>query len=419
MKFIHAADLHIESPYKGIRSMNEELGGALLQKGFKAYTNLIDSCIAHQVDCLLIAGDSFDSDSGSLSAQYSFFRGLDRLNAHGIHVFIICGNHDPLNQWAKNFTLPPNVTLFAANTVQHHLLTKNDKVVAAIYGVSYGEREENRRLVTQFSRIDEAPFAIGLLHGTFAGSTHQNPYCPFNIDELRVTKMDYWALGHIHKHEVVNANNPLAVYAGNLQGRHFNETGEKGCVLVEVDGSTILSHQFISLSEVVFDYIQRDISDIHDLEGLFHLIDTIKSDLISTQKAYMLRVELTGMSDLYQVLNDQVELDLFVQKLNAENNYQQNFVCIDRIINHTIPLIDLNQRKQSSDFVGDVIRRFDQYEADNTLLMSLQHEVYDEIRSSKIGRYLKIGEDKDELKEILNRAKWKCIAGMITNDEAS
>lgn len=417
MKFIHAADLHIESPYRGIRSMNLDLGKALLECGIRAYEKLIDTCIDAEVDFLLIAGDSFDSESGSLSAQYRFFRGLDRLNAKGIKAYIICGNHDPLNQWAKNFKLPENVVLFGSDEVQKHIFSKDEQELAAIYGVSFGEKVENRRLVQQYKREDNTPFSIGVLHGTLAGREHQNPYCPFTLDELRASKMDYFALGHIHKSEIVHDSNPLVVYSGNIQGRHFNETGDKGCYLIEVDGSKVISKQFISLTDVVFEYIQKDISDVKTITALFEIIEDLRNELISTRKSRMLRIELTGMSEVYEVLTNQKELDDLIVTFNNDNNYATTFIFLDRIINHAMPVIDLEERKQSSDFIGDLIRRFEVYEKDDEQLLKMQKELLEELKSTKVGRYINEINNIDEVKEVLNRAKWKCISGLITKTD--
>src|SRR5690554_6130096 len=117
-KFIHAADLHIESPYKGVAQMNEALGKSLVKNGIKAYEKLIETALKEEIDFMLIAGDSFDSESGSLSAQYRFVRGLEKLKEAAIPVFIICGNHDPLSSWSKHLQLPENVTLFEADEIQ-------------------------------------------------------------------------------------------------------------------------------------------------------------------------------------------------------------------------------------------------------------------------------------------------------------
>lgn len=412
-KFIHAADLHIESPYKGVKSLNKKLGEALVQRGFEAYDQLIQTCIDEAIDFLLIAGDSFDSESGSLGAQYRFFSGLEKLHKHGINVYIICGNHDPLNRWAKNFQLPDNVFRFKANDIQQEVFSKEGKALASIYGVSYGEKEEFNGLAEHFKRTDQNSFAIGMLHGMLSGKEGHTPYCPFTLDQLRASGMDYWALGHIHKREIIHEKNPIAVYSGNIQGRHFNETGEKGCYLIEVERGTVTEQKFIQLSSIIFERSELDINDIENMDVLFAEIDTLKEGLLAKDNAYMLRITLTGNTNLYSELTDQQSVGELLKSINAQNNYDRDFVYIDRLINQTQPIIDLEARKKASDFLADLIQRFDQYERDSNRLAELEQLLFEEIKSSKAGKSLDLIAEKETLQEILEQAKWKCINGLL------
>lgn len=412
-KFIHAADLHIESPYKGVKSLNKKLGEALVQRGFEAYDQLIQTCIDEAIDFLLIAGDSFDSESGSLGAQYRFFSGLEKLHKHGINVYIICGNHDPLNRWAKNFQLPDNVFRFKANDIQQEVFSKEGKALASIYGVSYGEKEEFNGLAEHFKRTDQNSFAIGMLHGMLSGKEGHTPYCPFTLDQLRASGMDYWALGHIHKREIIHEKNPIAVYSGNIQGRHFNETGEKGCYLIGVERGTVTEQKFIQLSSIIFERSELDINDIENMDVLFAEIDTLKEGLLAKDNAYMLRITLTGNTNLYSELTDQQSVGELLKSINAQNNYDRDFVYIDRLINQTQPIIDLEARKKASDFLADLIQRFDQYEKDSNRLAELEQLLFEEIKSSKAGKSLDLIAEKETLQEILEQAKWKCINGLL------
>ncbi|MEX1191281.1 MAG: DNA repair exonuclease [Brumimicrobium sp.] len=419
-KFIHAADLHIESPYKGISHLNQELGRALVNYGIQAYEKLIETCIDEKIDFLLIAGDSFDSDAGSLSAQYRFVKGLEVLKKANISVFIICGNHDPLNNWSSHLTFPDNVTLFEGETVQQHTVFKEKSAVAEIYGVSYSKKEEFRNLAEQYERNDRAEFAIGLLHGTMAGRETKTPYCPFDMDSLRASNMDYWALGHIHKREVVSDNNPMVVYPGNIQGRHFNETGEKGCSLVYVEEGAVKNHDFISLSNVVFDYKTIDVTNLESLSAFFNAVEDLKNELLKSDQSHLLRIQLKGKTPLHQVFSRRAQIEELISDFNNENSYQNSFVFIDKIINLTKPVIDLEERKKSNDFIGDLIARFDDYAKDPKAMIKLKDSVMEEMMSTKVGRHLNNEAFEEEILnefgDILNTAKWKCIDGLINNE---
>jgi len=419
-KFIHAADLHIESPYKGVSQMNESLGKSLVEHGVKAYESLIQTALDEKVDFMLIAGDSFDSESGSLSAQYRFVRGLERLNKAEIPVFIICGNHDPLKSWSKHLQLPENVILFEADEVQQHTVIKNGVSLAEVYGVSFGEKEEFNPLAKKFKRNDKASFSIGLLHGTIAGNDAHTPYCPFDLDTLRASNMDYWALGHIHKREVISAQNPMVVYPGNIQGRHFNETGEKGCSLVTVENGSVVKNEFISLSDIIYDYYDLDVNGMGGIGDFQNAINEIKSKLVATRKSYLLRIRLKGKTDLHTVFSDHSEMESLTKDLNGENVYHDSFVFIDKFINESYPEIDLEARKQSSDFIADLLMRFEELERDEKGSEIMIAKIMGEISTTKVGRELKNTDFEEEvhneLQHLLTTAKWKCIDGLIKNE---
>lgn len=392
-----------------------------MKQGLKAYERLINTCIDEQVDFLLIAGDSFDSDSGSLSAQYRFIRGLENLKRENIPVYMICGNHDPLDNWSEHLNLPDNVVRFSGEEVQQHTVIKGDKSLAEIYGISYQKKEEYRNLAEKFKRKDKSPFAIGMLHGTLTGRHTLSPYCPFDMDSLRKAGMDYWALGHIHKREIVSDQNPAIVYSGNIQGRHFNETGEKGCSLVEVKDGKIQAHNFVPLSEIIFDYRKIDVSGLKNLGDFFTLTDEIKAELEATKSCHLLRIELTGASELNNVFARKSEMEDLVKELNAGNDYHQPFVFYDQIINHTIPVIDLEERMKSSDFIADLLQRFDKYGKDLNALIDLKNELLEEMSSTKVGRQLNSEDFSEELhkelEDLLNSAKWKCMEGLTKQDD--
>ncbi|MCH8225243.1 MAG: DNA repair exonuclease, partial [Chloroflexi bacterium] len=118
IRFVHAADLHLDSPFSGLRSIVPEIAQTLHQATFNAYDNIIDLCIREQVDALLVAGDIFDGADRSLRAQLKFADGLNRLEAANIRSFICHGNHDPLDGWEAKITLPGGCHRFGAELTQ-------------------------------------------------------------------------------------------------------------------------------------------------------------------------------------------------------------------------------------------------------------------------------------------------------------
>lgn len=415
LKFIHAADLHIESPYRGISNMNSELGERLIKLGFKAFDNLVETCIKNKIDFLLIAGDSFDSANVSLSAQYRFIRGLQKLDEKNIPVYIVCGNHDPLTSWIQSINLPKNVHVFPGNEVSKVDFQKGGEVLAHIFGVSFEEKEENRPLAEQFKVEDHTIFSVGLLHGTFAGMEHKNPYCPISMEQLQRSGMHYWGLGHIHKREIVNDHKPTVIYSGNLQGRHFNETGEKGAYLVEVDEKNNAKPTFTPLSEVVFLREELILEEDDTIVSTTNKIEELKSQLIDEHGVVMLRLTLKGNTAAFSDLSDVHELQELIETLNESVNYNSNFVYLSKIENETRPLINWEERMKGDDFVADLMRRYEKIQGNAETQSEIVTKIVEEINSSSAYRKLRKYdlEDSVDVEQIFEQAKIKSISELI------
>lgn len=415
LKFIHAADLHIESPYRGISQLNPELGERLIDLGFKAFDKLINTCISENIDFLLIAGDSFDSADAGLSAQYRFIRGLQKLNEHQIPVYIVCGNHDPLENWIDSINLPENVHVFPGAEPSKVVYEKEGQPLAHIYGASFEKSVEDRSLAEYFKVEDTKTFSVGLLHGTFAGRENKNPYCPMTMDQLKRSGMHYWALGHIHKREIINEQKPMVVYSGNLQGRHFNETGSKGVYLMEVDSNRSITPTFIPLSEVVFLREELILGDEETLTSLANKIEDLKFKLKEDYGSVLLRLTLKGSTQLFGELSETAELNEWVNTLNESVNYHEDFVFVSRIENETRPLINWEERQKGDDFVADLLRRYEHISEDETLQNEMIEKILEEINSSNVFRKLKKYElhDNFPIQNIFEQAKIKSISELI------
>ncbi len=110
IKFVHAADLHLDSPFRGIGSEVPDYVLETLQEAtFEAYDRTIEFCISEEVDAFLVAGDVYDGADRSLRAQVRFVNGLNRLDAAGVRSFVCHGNHDPMDGWEARLSLPPSL----------------------------------------------------------------------------------------------------------------------------------------------------------------------------------------------------------------------------------------------------------------------------------------------------------------------
>ena len=234
--FVHAADLHLDSPFVGLGRLPEgqsRVVEELREATFRAFDTVINLCLREHVDFLLIAGDVYDSAERSLKAQLRFRDGLRRLSESGIRSFVVHGNHDPLDGWADAIQMPEGVHDFRSE-LESVVFEKVGRPVARIHGISYPTRKIGSRFGTGFQRVGDEPFQIGLFHCNAGGNTRHDPYAPRTEDELMASRLNYWALGHIHERVVLRAAEPFIGYPGNTQGRHINEPGPRGCFLVRV-----------------------------------------------------------------------------------------------------------------------------------------------------------------------------------------
>ncbi|TVR79309.1 MAG: DNA repair exonuclease [Saprospirales bacterium] len=381
IKFIHAADLHLGSPFRGLSRINSALSEKMIQANFVAFDRLIDAALSERVDFVLIAGDSFDTGSGTMRAQYYFNRGMKRLEEKGIMVYLITGNHDPINTWSNSLKLPQNVHLFSGEEPERVHFKKNGKDAVALFGMSYAQREEKRNLALMYPQADRLLLSIALLHGDFGTDSGHMPYSPFSMMDLETRQMDYWALGHIHKRAVLSRAKPTVAFSGNIQGRHFNEEGDKGCFLVEFNGKTLQKMHFRPLSPIVYKRIEMDCTGIEDLDSfsvkLDKLIETIRDEY--PERGLFVLPTLKGSTELYRAFQDGDQLMELFNSFNAEYLELNPLLQFESPINKTLPNIDLDERKKADDFFADLLREFDQLASDPSRGEKLIEETDEEI----------------------------------------
>lgn len=307
IRFIHTADLHLDSPFKGMTGLSVERLRQLRESTFEAFSRLIDYAITSLPDFVLIVGDIYDGEDRSLRAQAKFREGMERLNEVGIPVFISYGNHDHLGgRWAR-FELPKNVHVFNEEVEEARLHVNGANV--SIYGFSYPERHVRKAMIRHFPIAESVEaFHIGMLHGSLAGNVSHAVYAPFTKDELLGKRYDYWALGHIHLRQQLHADPPI-VYPGNLQGRHRNECGVKGFYEVELS-KLGASFNFVRSSALVFERLDVSCAGIrHANEWLA----VCTEELDSFKEAFG-----AGVVELTMIDVDKGAADLFRQSSEEE-----------------------------------------------------------------------------------------------------
>ena len=240
-RFVHAADLHLDAPFHGLRRASQAVTFALAQAAQSAWDALVQLTLDENAAFLLISGDVCDGGDRAIPAQLRFLSGLQRLSAHGIRTFIARGPNDPADRWPGIHRWPEGVHCFGAHTPESIAVRTAGGHFATIHGISHStDRLRNR--VAQFRRGSDPGVHIGVLHGNVRTADVASEDC-CSIADLQMARMDYWALGHDHRYRHVAEGQPWIVYPGTLQGRSLNhdETGAKGAVIVTVTGDRIVS----------------------------------------------------------------------------------------------------------------------------------------------------------------------------------
>ena len=414
IKFIHAADLHLDTPFSGLSNLNQKLADRLKDATFASYKNIIDLAINKNVDFVVISGDIFDSKNKSLSAQLKFVDQLKRLSEKNIPTYFICGNHDPLPSWLDSLDFPDQVYRFSSEKVGKDKFEIDGKTVA-IQGISFATKKTTENLAKKFVNTNNtADLSVGLLHGTLGSSSKHEDYAPFSLDDVLDKDIDYWALGHIHQPQVIRKNNPNVIYSGNSQGRDFGETGQRGCVLVEAKSSSEIETEFKPTQEVRFERISVDLSNLENINSIPEQINERleKLDSFDPGVSYMLRVNLTGKTHLHSQLNKEGKIEELVEFFNEGQLDQDNFCWVEQIKLNTKPNLDLNQIKQQNDFSAEVVKKLERLSEHNSQIEQKVEKINNEF-NSKAKRELDKLNISDQ-KEILAQAKWKLLDQLLT-----
>lgn len=389
IRFIHTADLHLDSPFKGMSGLPNERFDKLRESTFTAFANLIAYALETKPDFVMIVGDIYDGENRSLRAQMKFKEGMDQLDAAGIPVFISHGNHDHLSGKWTRFELPSNVFVFKDDVEEAQLNVDGQSV--SIYGFSYRERHVREKMVDRYPQAKKRDaYHIGMLHGSLAGDETHAVYAPFTKSELLEKQYDYWALGHIHLRQHVHEEPPI-VYPGNIQGRHRNERGEKGFydVALSKEGT---SFHFVPTSAIVFNQVDVSCKEIsHANEWLVACEDALES-FRSQDGAGIVELRMVDVGREAAELFSQSTEEEWLEVLRDVSNDSEPFIWVQRITfsEQVVPSTLAGALPQS---VLDVM--------DSWLEEEWKDVVKDVYQHTRGGKYLDIltGENIREIKE--------------------
>lgn len=327
-KFVHCADLHLDSPLRGLSQRDDAPVEAIRSATRRALENLVDLSLQEQARFVVISGDVYDGDWQDYNTGLFFSRCMARLNDVGIPVYLISGNHDAASSITRMLVLPPNVTSFSVDHAESYTI---EDLRVAIHGQGFAQREVRENLALNYPEPLPGYLNIGLLHSSVQGQEGHESYAPCRLDELVQKGYDYWALGHIHQRQVLNAE-PYIVYPGNIQGRHIRETGNKGCTLVTIDHGRVQHVEHRDLDVIRWATVAVDLTDAKS-EG--ELVTAV-ADAIGAQadehpgRLLAARILLTGRTALHGWMAADVER-VRVEIDNAVNMVSADGVWIEKV----------------------------------------------------------------------------------------
>jgi DNA repair exonuclease SbcCD nuclease subunit len=354
VKFVHAADLHIDSPLRGLDKYDGAPVDRLRGSTRRALENLVALCIEESAAFLLLAGDVFDGNWKDFSTGLFFAAQMARLREAQIPVVIVRGNHDAASAITKSLRSPENV---------HELATRKAETLelptagVVIHGQSFPHRATTDDIAARYPDAVRGAFNIGLLHTCLDGREGHDPYAPTSVETLRAKGYEYWALGHVHEREVL-ATDPWIVFPGNLQGRHARETGAKGASVVTVEDGRVTEVEHRALDVVRWERLSVDASGAGDL---LDIVDRVRDSLQRCAEGcdgrlLAARVTLEGATRANGALRgDQAH---FVAQLRAAvTDGLADSVWLEKVIVQTRSTFDLAQVREEAGAVGHLARR--------------------------------------------------------------
>lgn len=263
MKFLHIADVHLDSPFLGLSFLPSELFCQIKNAIQLSFEKAVNFAIDNDVDLVLLAGDTFDSIHPTPQSNIFFANQIKRLVDRQIQVVMVLGNHDYSQIDDLLLNESPYFKIIGSNEQieQVDFMTKSQYKYRVV-GFSYQHNHITEDIIAKYPPKSTSIYTIGLAHaGMKQSSVDQNNYAPFTLNEVKNLNYDYFALGHIHLRQVLSQE-PWIVYSGNLQGRHVNEKDAKGFYFGQVDEQSQNTQlQFIDVSPIVWQTVDLTLDE--------------------------------------------------------------------------------------------------------------------------------------------------------------
>lgn len=401
-RFLHAADLHLDTPFQGIGRAAPHVATQLRDASLGALDALVEAAIDEEVDLVLLAGDIYDGASRGLRAQIRLGKAVSRLDAAGIMTVMVHGNHDPVKEgWSAIGRWPERCHVAVTDRVETVRLVARDGTPVEVHGISYDKPAVTENLVRRFPRVGDGAFHIGLLHASVGTQPEHDAYSPCALSDLAGTGHHYWALGHIHRREVLSTA-PHVVYPGNLQGRSFksSELEPKGAMIVEVDGHDV-STRFRALDQVRFAVVEFDVSETNGVDAVIDALEERGRALQAEhQRGLVIQARLVGRGGVAEFVERAEIREQSLDELRDRFVEEERFTFWNGIDSDALADVDLAALRGGDDLAATLIEVADGLGADPDVLRG----VIDDRLDGELRRHTDIADSSSLLHEALLEA---------------
>ena len=353
MKFIHCADIHLDTPLQGLAQYPGAPVNEIRNATRRAFERVLSAAISQKADFVIVAGDLYDTGLKSFESALFFNKQMARLKDAGIGVYLIYGNHDAASKLIKQIRPPSNVHVFRTSEAQTFL---DDGLRVAIHGQSFATPEITEDLAAKYPPPMPGFFNIGVLHTNLAGISEHANYAPCSLEALKNKGYQYWALGHVHNRQTL-CTNPYIIYPGNIQGRHGKEQGEKSCELVTVSDAGAISIETISTSVVPWFQADIDASGCQTAEDVYEKLRLGLEAMLSQsrERVTALRVRISGTTDAHGELSRDLEQARH-EAISIATECGKGLFWVERVEVSTSPRLNHDELLKRDDPIGEVVR---------------------------------------------------------------